>query len=488
MIANKYVLRTRLGTGGMGVVFCADQPALARTVAIKLVHPALAADPAIGRRFHDEARAASRLAHPNVVAVMDYGETDDGTPFLVMEHVHGDTLTHILQREGPLALPRAAALVGQILAALVEAHAAGIVHGDMKSDNVLVERLHGGAELIKVVDFGLARITTEGAGIELGPDGRRVVSGTPEYMAPELLTGDGITPATDLYAVGAILYELVTGATPFAGGDPETILGRHVQEAVVPPSLRRPDHHVPPAMDRVIVRALAKEPSARYADAGAFAAALEAAALATDIAPTMSMPAPASASAAAIEATTRRWARRSSRRSSASEPDADELRETPAGTPARARERQARTQLAHAIGAGSVDAIALGYLALGRALVSAERLEAAIDELQEGVDLLTAGHGPTAPHAPRPLWQLLAALAALHDATGDRVAARRYALAAHQQAVACHSLIGRDRARALLDRLARAPRITGHPERRRASTPPRTAGPEGRDKPPGDAA
>ncbi len=457
VIAGKYVLRTRLGTGGMGVVFCADQPALSRTVAIKLVHPALAADPAIARRFHDEARAASRLSHPNVVAVIDYGETDGGTPFLVMEHVHGDTLTELLRREGPLDARRAAALVGQVLAALAEAHAVGIVHGDVKSDNILVERLHAGAELIKVVDFGLARIAADGSGVEYGPDGRRVVSGTPEYMAPELLSGDGITAASDLYAVGAILYELVTGATPFAGGDPETILARHATEVVVPPSLRRPDHHVAPAMDRVIVRALAKAPADRFASAGAFAAALESAAREADAVPTAAMPVPTGTHAASTESPTQRWTRR------AAADDPSERPRSPPGAPAVVRARDARAHLAQAIARGAVDAIAGGYLALARALVSDGQTSAAIVELEEGVDLLTAGHGPEAHGGPRALWQLLAALAALHDAQRDRPAARRCALAALQQATACHSLIGRERARALLDRLSRAHRGSAVP-------------------------
>jgi serine/threonine-protein kinase len=445
LVAGKYVLGARLGAGGMGVVYAAEQPALTRTVAIKVVHAELAADPAIVRRFHDEARAASRLAHPNVVAVLDYGETDNGIPFLVMEHVHGVTLTHILHRVGPLEISRAAALLGQVLAALGEAHAAGIVHGDVKSDNVLVERLHGGAELIKVVDFGLARITSEGAHVERDAAGHRLVSGTPEYMAPELMSGDGITPASDLYAAGAILYELITGETPFAGGAPDAILARHVREAVVPPSLRRPDHHVAPAMDRVVMRALAKDPAERFADADTFAVALELAAQA-EIAPTDPAPPVAPPIAASIEANTRRWfpALPSTPRAAATA--------APAPTD---REAVARAQLALSIGAGAIDGIALGYLGLARALVSADRAADAIRELEEGVDLLTVGHGPEAPGAPRPLWQLLAALAALHDAGGAAVPARRYALAAHQQAVASHSLIGRDRARALLDRLAR---------------------------------
>ncbi|MCE9572907.1 MAG: serine/threonine protein kinase, partial [Deltaproteobacteria bacterium] len=283
VLAHKYILRALLGDGGMGVVFCAEQPTLERTVAIKLLHRELVADPTIVRRFRDEARAASQLHHPNVVAVIDFGETDDGTPFLVMEHVRGTSLTRIVQATGPLAIRRAAGLVRQILAALDEAHGARVVHGDVKCDNVLVEQLHDGVELVKMVDFGLARCGSDAT--LSAADGAMVVAGTPEYMAPELIAGGGVTVATDLYATGVILYELVTGSTPFAGGAAGAIMTRHQRDAVVPPSLRRPDRVVAIELERVMMRALAKDPTERYPSASAFATALTAATPAFEPAP-----------------------------------------------------------------------------------------------------------------------------------------------------------------------------------------------------------
>ena len=275
VVAGTYVLRELIGQGGMGVVFRAEQASLARTVAVKFLHPDLVHRDEIVRRFRDEAWAASRLAHPACVTIFDRGDTDDGVPFLVMEYVRGPSLTDLVQREWPVAVPRALGLVRQILAGLAEAHAAGIAHGDVKSDNVLVEVLHDGTEQAKVVDFGLARAARRDD--DATPHGPVLVSGTPEYMAPELIRGEEPSPATDLYAAGVILYELLTGEPPFTGASPAEILTRHLEDVVVPPSLRRAGGDLPPALEKVALRALAKSPRERFGDADTFAAALEAA-------------------------------------------------------------------------------------------------------------------------------------------------------------------------------------------------------------------
>ncbi|MCE9575835.1 MAG: serine/threonine protein kinase [Deltaproteobacteria bacterium] len=449
VLAGKYVLRARLGDGGMGIVFCAEQPDLDRTVAIKVLHPALAADPTIARSFREEARAASRLHHPNVVTVIDFGETEAGTPFLVMEHVHGGSLSGLIQEHGPLRITRAAALVRQILAALDLAHTSGIVHGDVKSDNVLIEPLRDGDELVKMVDFGLARRSGDAGG---GPGARGIVSGTPEYMAPELIAGGGTSVATDVYATGVLLYELVTGETPFAGGDPDTVMARHQHEAVVPPSLRRANLDIPADLERVILQALAKDPGDRFPAARAFAAALRAATPAQEPIRDRHRTATTPPAAGALEAPTRRW----SVEAEASPTTRFGARRMARGTPE--PEAAVRERLAHAIAHGDIDAIAAGYLTLSRALVSAARIGEAMHELEESVDLLTGGAGPEATVAPGPTWQVLAALACLHDANGDPAAALRFAAAAHRHALICRSVIGADRTRAIIDRLARQPR------------------------------
>lgn len=270
VLAGKYVLREPLGAGGMGVVYRADQLILERPVAIKFLHPELDGDPVVSARFQTEARTAARLDHRNTVAVLDFGQDDDGHPYLVMEYVRGRTLRELVD-DGAMAPERAIAICAQILAALGEAHRAGIVHADVKSENVLLESRTDG-DRVKLVDFGLACVSRSSARDEI-PD-ERWVAGTPEYMAPELIRGDRPTPASDLYAVGIVLYELLTGITPFGGGRSIEIFTRHVMDAPVPPSVRFPDLEVPRALEQVLARSLEKDPSRRYADAESFASEL----------------------------------------------------------------------------------------------------------------------------------------------------------------------------------------------------------------------
>ncbi|HEX7837379.1 MAG TPA: serine/threonine-protein kinase [Kofleriaceae bacterium] len=267
------MLRERIGQGGMGCVFRADQLALERTVAIKVLHAELVDCPVQTRRIRDEAVAACRVRGPHCVAVIDYRVLPDGTPYIVMEHVPGRSLARVIAEE-PIPLSRAVDLFEQILGALAAAHDAGIIHADVKSDNFLVERT-GGRDHVTLIDFGLARVA--GSPVETDLEGGEVmVSGTPEYMAPEVVVGDPPILASDLYGAGVILYELLTGATPFGGGTAREIMLRHVRDTVVPPSLRRPDLDIPHALDAVVVRALAKRPEARFPDAAAFARALRA--------------------------------------------------------------------------------------------------------------------------------------------------------------------------------------------------------------------
>src|SRR5271166_5175137 len=180
-----------VGVGGMGRVYCAEQVALGRTVAVKVVHPQLAGDELTAARFLNEARAASRLSHPNSVAIFDFGRTVEGHPYIVMEHLRGQDLGRVAQAEGPLPLRRIVHILQQTLAALGEAHALGIVHRDVKPDNIVLETLRSGLDFVKVVDFGLAKLLTEDART-LGRSQSRpgLVCGTPEYMSPEQGRGD----------------------------------------------------------------------------------------------------------------------------------------------------------------------------------------------------------------------------------------------------------------------------------------------------------
>lgn len=260
-----YVLGRRLGAGGMGAVY--ETHVNGRNVAIKVPYCETLESHNAGRRFRDEGIAGSIIEHPNVVRVYEHGESA-GIPYVVMEQVDGERLCAKVAREGGISLRRAATIVGQILNGLAALHAAGIVHGDVKSDNVLV----GDDGLVKLIDFGLAHPDLEGR--PTLPRTRDVVSGTPDYMAPEVIRGADSTAASDTYAAGVILYELVTGVTPFAGGSSTEIVNRHLREPVLPPSLRRPDREVPPILERIIMRALEKDPAKRFASAASFASAL----------------------------------------------------------------------------------------------------------------------------------------------------------------------------------------------------------------------
>jgi len=271
---GRYVLRERIDQGGMGTVFLADQPALERTVAIKVLHAELASHPEHVQRMRLEADAARRVRSPHSVKVFDCRALPDGTPYLVMQHVPGRTLRRFIADQA-ISLPRAIDLVEQILTALGATHDSGVVHGDVKSDNFLVESAHGG-DHVTLIDFGLARV--DGAPVQ--PDteqGEAMVSGTPEYMAPEVVCGEPPIAASDLYGAGVILYELLTGTTPFGGDTAMSIMLKHVQDVVVPPSLRRPDRGIPAALDRVVLRALDKRPGSRFPDAETFARELRAA-------------------------------------------------------------------------------------------------------------------------------------------------------------------------------------------------------------------
>ncbi len=267
VLGDKFRLTACIGIGGSGAVYKADQIALGRTVAVKLLNEELSADAKMIRRFRDEATSASRLNHPNCVSIIDYGQSTDGLLYLAMEYVKGPTLTQLLVNENPLAVERVIDIVMQALAGIEEAHLAGVVHADLKADNIILDQRRAGVDVVKIVDFGIARLVT---GVR-DPDDRSI-SGTPEYMAPEVISGAPPSFASDIYAVGIILYELLAYKTPFFAGSTTEILANHLKAVI--PSLQSRRENVPKDLDAIVAKALAKHPQDRFAGAGEMRTAL----------------------------------------------------------------------------------------------------------------------------------------------------------------------------------------------------------------------
>jgi serine/threonine protein kinase len=262
VLADRYHILKRIGEGGMGRVYLGEHVKMNRQCAIKVMSPALVNDAESASRFAREASNAARIIHPNVAAVFDYGESD-GLVYLVMEFVDGEPLSRLLAREAPFALERAIDLARQIADGLGAAHELGIVHRDLKPDNILVSRSRSGREVVKVVDFGIAKAMQEGAGEALTRTG--LVIGTPEFMSPEQLLGDPIDARSDLYALGCIMHLMLTAAPAFDAPTREQMIKRRLSEN--PPHAQALDPGIPDAIDRVIMRLLARTPDDRFSSA-----------------------------------------------------------------------------------------------------------------------------------------------------------------------------------------------------------------------------
>jgi serine/threonine protein kinase/tetratricopeptide (TPR) repeat protein len=268
VIQDRLTLLGLLGTGGMGTVYRALQHSMGREVAVKLLRRYLSSDEALVERFMREARSASRLAHPNIITVFDFGKTDEEELFLVMELLRGRSIRQIIEAEGPLPIDRVLALVEQVCDALHAAHEMGVIHCDIKPDNVFVltgAGQHG--EFVKVIDFGLAKV--------LRPDGTisdkdLKVDGTPAYMAPEQIMAQGVDRRTDIYALGVLTYEMLAATLPFNTSQAARMMLAHVLEDPRPLREARLDPARPEAIDRVVMSALAKSPSDRPATARDF--------------------------------------------------------------------------------------------------------------------------------------------------------------------------------------------------------------------------
>ena len=260
LIADRYELEELVGTGGMSTVFRAHDLQLERRVAIKILHEHYAEDPEYLERFRREARAVARLSHPNVVTVIDRGD-DDGRQYIVFENVEGENLKELIVRSGPLPVRQALELVLAVADGLAFAHEQGLVHRDVKPQNVLLSR----EGEIKVTDFGIARSLH----VDHGMTQTGTVLGTGEYLAPEQASGKPVSPATDVYSLGVVLWELLAGDVPFTGDNFVAVALRHVNEP--PPSLRQRRPDVSPRLDAAVERALAKDPARRFPTMAAFA-------------------------------------------------------------------------------------------------------------------------------------------------------------------------------------------------------------------------
>ncbi|MGH8829310.1 MAG: protein kinase domain-containing protein, partial [Jiangellaceae bacterium] len=261
LIDGRYRVESVLARGGMATVYRALDARLERTVALKIMHPELAADDEFVVRFIGEARSAARLSDPHVVAVFDQGD-DDGAVFLAMEYVEGATLREALREHGRLDAEVALEVTESVLTALSAAHRAGIVHRDVKPENVLV----GEDGRVKVADFGLARALSNSSNATQGP-----LLGTVNYISPEQALGEPATPRSDVYSAGIMLYELLTGFAPHTGPTDFIVVRSHIDQDVPPPSAAVP---VPPAVDELVRTATARDPGDRYADAQRFLDAL----------------------------------------------------------------------------------------------------------------------------------------------------------------------------------------------------------------------
>lgn len=267
---DKYRIEARLGIGGMGTVYRARHLLIDRAVAVKVLSQRFVEDEAAQMRFRREAKAAGRLQHQNAVAVTDFGQTTDGYVYIVMELLEGRTLRDVLAKEAPLDSARAVALMLQTSAAVAAAHEAGIIHRDLKPANIFIVHNSEVPAVVKVLDFGIAKLAAE----TLEEDEAHTLTqvgamiGTPRYMSPEQCDGAELTPAADVYSLGVILYEMLTGMVPFSGSTPLAIAMKHTSEAPRPP--REFVISIPAELEAVVLHALDKAPENRPADAAEF--------------------------------------------------------------------------------------------------------------------------------------------------------------------------------------------------------------------------
>jgi eukaryotic-like serine/threonine-protein kinase len=272
---GEFVVVDRIGSGGMGSVYKAEQPSMNRMVAIKVLHPRFVTRDDLVARFRREARAMSQLSHPNTARVYKYGAFDDGSVYFVMDYLEGRNLAAEVRENGPMPAERAVRLMVQVCGALEEAHRAGIVHRDLKPENIFLTLQGGTTDFPKVLDFGLAKMSEKqmGNGSMMFTQ-QGMVFGTPEFMSPEQAQGEPIDNRSDIYSLALILYELITGKLPFDAKTPLDIMKAHVRDAPIPLSQRISGKPFWPELEAVMNKALEKVPAERYETAAQFGEAL----------------------------------------------------------------------------------------------------------------------------------------------------------------------------------------------------------------------
>jgi serine/threonine-protein kinase len=271
VLGGRYFIERLIGEGGMGAVYQAEHTHMHKRLAVKVLHPEMSRMPEVVARFEREAMAAAHIEHPNVATATDFGKLDDGSFFLVLEYVEGKSLREAIN-DGRMDLGRALHVMRQIASALGRAHSLGIVHRDLKPENVMLVARDGDGDFAKVLDFGIAKVPVGELVGEHKVPGQALtqlgmVYGTPEYMAPEQALGQAVDPRADLYALGVITFEMITGNRPFEHESKVTLLGMHVTAPIPSMIERLPEANVPPEVDAIVKRLLAKEASARFADA-----------------------------------------------------------------------------------------------------------------------------------------------------------------------------------------------------------------------------
>jgi hypothetical protein len=269
VVADRYHVLKKLGEGGMGQVYLAEHVKMGRRSAIKVMNPSMVHDPDAVSRFNREAANASRITHPNVCAIYDFGETPDGLIYLAMEFIEGEPLSGLLEREGALPPLRAAHIFAQVADALQAAHDLAIVHRDLKPDNIMISPSRTGGDVVKVVDFGIAKAVG-------GDDSQKVtktglVVGTPEFMSPEQLAGDKLDGRSDIYSLALVLYKMLTGKLPFEGTTVQETMIKRLTDEPLTLVAARPDGVFPAGLQETIGAALTRTPAERYQSAAKFA-------------------------------------------------------------------------------------------------------------------------------------------------------------------------------------------------------------------------
>ena len=254
LLNNRYRLIAQQGSGGMAVIYKAVDQVLGRTVAVKILRPSLITDPSFLERFRNEARSVAKLTHPNIVTVHDVGQ-DGNTHYIVMEFVNGQDLKKLIRTEGPFSVERALNIAIQICAGVGYAHRSGLIHADVKPQNILITE----GDTVKVTDFGIAQALSDASVVA---ERQKVVWGSPHYFSPEQAQGERPTPASDVYSIGVVMFEMLTGRLPYIGADQQELALAHIRDEI--PHVTDFNPAVPPQLEQIIIKVMSKEPAMRY--------------------------------------------------------------------------------------------------------------------------------------------------------------------------------------------------------------------------------